>query len=510
MMGYGYDGALFLIILFLLLAFISSSSAHSAFLANTFRDCMATTFASDEPIETILLTSFSSKYPKALQSFQQNPRWLNSSSSTKPLAIVTPLHESHIQAAILCTNKHGMHLRVRSGGHDYEGLSYLSTYTPPSAFVMIDLNQLRSIHVNLPHETAWVQAGATLGELYYMISKASGVHGYPAGICPSVGVGGHISGGGFGTMLRKFGTAADHVVDAYLIDVNGNILDRKSMGEDLFWAIRGGTATSFGIILAWKIKLVRVPPVVTGFNIRRTLEEGATMLINKWQHVADKLHQDLFIRVVAQNHGGGGELGLEAKDCIEMSWIQSTLYFAGYNKWDPTEVLLNRITTYKSSFKAKSDFVMDPIPEIGLQGIWKMLLREDALAMVIMDPYGGRMNEISEYEIPFPHRKGNLYNIQYLVKWDDNSIEASNRHVNWMRMLYSYMTPYVSTSPRAAYANYRDLDLGRNQKHHIPYSEASAWGFKYFKENFKRLAQIKTRVDPNNFFRNEQSIPTLN
>ncbi|KAL1292535.1 berberine bridge enzyme-like 26 [Arachis hypogaea] len=531
-MGYGAA-------LFLLLAFITTP-ADSALLAKSFRDCMATTFGS-ESIETILLTSSSSQYPQALQSFQQNPRWLNSSSSTKPLAILTPLHQSHIQVAILCAKKLGMHLRVRSGGHDYEGLSYLSTYKPPFAFVMIDLNQQRSIDINLADETAWVQAGATLGELYYEISKASGVHGFPAGICPSVGVGGHISGGGFGTMLRKFGTAADHVVDAYLVDANGNILDRKSMGEDLFWAIRGGSATSFGIILAWKIKLVRVPPIVTGFNIQRTLEEGATILINKWQHVADKLHEDLFIRVVAQNRGGGSsstilasfnslflggkeklmammkeefpELRLEAKDCIEMSWIQSTVYFAGYRIWEPAQVLLNRITTYKSSFKAKSDFVMDPIPEIGLQGIWNLLLREDAFALLIMDPYGGRMNEISEYEIPFPHRKGNLYNIQYLVKWDDNSIQASNRHVNWMRMLHSYMTPYVSRSPRAAYANYRDLDLGRNRNHHTPntsYSEASVWGLKYFKGNFKRLAQIKTRVDPHNFFRNEQSIPILN
>ena len=65
------------------------------------------------------------------------------------------------------------------------------------------------------------------------------------GICPSVGIGGHISGGGFGTLVRKHGLAADHVVDAYLIDVNGKILDRKSMGEDVFWAIRGGSATSF-------------------------------------------------------------------------------------------------------------------------------------------------------------------------------------------------------------------------------------------------------------------------
>jgi hypothetical protein len=63
------------------------------------------------------------------------------------------------------------------------------------------------------------------------------------------------------------------------------------------------------------------------------------------------------------------ELGLQAQDCIEMSWIQSILYFAGYQRRDPLEVLLDRNALYKSFFKAKSDFVKKPIPDIGLKGI---------------------------------------------------------------------------------------------------------------------------------------------
>ncbi|KAK7259862.1 hypothetical protein RIF29_25477 [Crotalaria pallida] len=517
--------------LFLILLLSISYAASTLLVDKSFRECMLTQVGGySESIKRTVLSTSSSLYPQVLESLQQNPRWLNSSS--KPFLIITPSHESEIQAAIICSKKFGVQIRVRSGGHDYEGLSYLCKVP----YIMIDFTNIRSIDINLAEETAWVQAGATLGELYYKISKASNVHGFPAGICPSVGMGGHISGGGFGTMLRKYGIAADHVLDARLVDANGKILDRKSMGEDLFWAIRGGSATSFGVILAWKIRLVKVPPIVTGFNILRTLEEGATKLIYKWQYIAHKLHEDLFIRIVAQNNGGnsktvqasfnslflGGidmlipimnqsfpELGLQAKDCIEMSWIQSVLYFAGYNKWDPPELLLNRVTTYKSSFKAKSDFVQVPIPETGLEWVWDMLLKEDTLAMLIMDPYGGRMNEISETKIAFPHRKGNLYNIQYLVKWEVNGIEACNRHVKWIRMLHRYMTQYVSKSPRAAYSNYRDLDLGSNKYDNTSYSEASVWGMKYFKSNFKRLAEIKTKFDPQNVFSNEQSIPPL-
>ncbi|KAM3398543.1 hypothetical protein P3S68_002059 [Capsicum galapagoense] len=73
------------------------------------------------------------------------------------------------------------------------------------------------------------------------------------------------------------------------------------------------------------------------------------------------------------------------------------------------------------------------------------------------------------------------------------------------------MAKYVSKSPRAAYFNYRDLDLGVNNKEQnaISYAHARIWGEKYFKNNFDRLVQVKSKVDPTNFFRNEQSILPL-
>ena len=162
------------LVVFLFLS-LSISCASSTLVEESFMQCMSTIVSSysESSEKTVLINS--SLYPQVLESLKQNPRWVNSSS--KPLLIMTPSHESEIQAAILCSKEIGVQIRVVSGGHDYEGLSYLCK-TP---FIMIDLINIRSIDINLADESAWIQAGATLGELYYKISKASKVHGFPSG-----------------------------------------------------------------------------------------------------------------------------------------------------------------------------------------------------------------------------------------------------------------------------------------------------------------------------------------
>ncbi|KAJ6887369.1 hypothetical protein NC651_027644 [Populus alba x Populus x berolinensis] len=293
----------------------------------------------------------------------------------------------------------------------------------------------------------------------------------------SSGMGGHISGGAYGAMLRKYGLAVDNVVDAHIIDVHGRLLDRKAMGEDLFWAIRGGAGGSFGIVTAWKGKLVPVPSAVTVFTVTRTLEQGATKLLYRWQQIADQvLDEDLFIRVQIRTANVSGQ----GKRTITTSY--NAMFLGDANRL--LQVMKHSFP--EAYFKGKSDYARKPIPEKALEGLWEKLFEAES-PLVVFTPYGGMMNRISESQTPFPHRKGTKFMILYWSSWQD-ATENVAEHINWTRRVYSYMTPYVSKNPREAYSNYRDLDLGMNRNSNTSFVEA---------------------IDPDNFFRHEQSIPPL-
>ncbi|CAL4999824.1 unnamed protein product [Urochloa decumbens] len=498
-------------------ALSSASSDVDAFIG-----CLSTAIPSN-----LVKTPGTNSYSELLMSSVQNLRAVLP-GTTMPVVIIAVTEPAHVQATVVCGRRHSVRIRTRSGGHDYEGLSYASIH-PREHFAVLDLAELRAIHINTTRSEAWVESGATIGELYYAVASANQTFGFPAGNCPTLGVGGHLSGGGFGALSRKYGLSVDNVIDAVVVDAEGRLLNRSTMGEDLFWAIRGGGGESFGVVVSWKVRLVPVPETVTVFRISRSRKQSAIDLINKWQLVAPVLPRDLYLRVLVQNKqaafialflGQCGrlvdtmrryffELGMTQQDCQEMSWVQSTVFGYFDTASLPTEVLLNRTRT-KDFFKAKSDHVCQLMPRKAWESIWDKWLDKPEAAAVNLDPYGGFMRTISPSETPFPHRNY-LYQLHLLSSWFENGTETLEKRLSWMRGVYEDLTPYVSNNPRAVYVNCRDLDLGTNELEGnvTSYEKAKVWGEKYFKGNFERLAAVKSKVDPEDFFRNEQSIPPL-
>lgn len=200
-----------------------------------------------------------------------------------------------------------------------------------------------------------------------------------------------------------------------------------------------------------------------------------------------------------------------------MSWIESIVYFSGLGKGSTVSDLKNRYFRDKKYFKAKSDYVRTQIPLSGIKAALD-ILEVEPKGYVILDQYGGVMEKISSTSIAFPHRQGNLFSIQYLVEWkeeEEDNAKNKDRYIDWIRVFYDSMTPFVSWGLRAAYINYMDLDLGVINNNNIStrttdndaVEMARIWGEKYFLENYARLVRAKTLIDPCNVFRHQQGIP---
>ncbi|KAG5390523.1 hypothetical protein IGI04_032064 [Brassica rapa subsp. trilocularis] len=372
--------------------------------------------------------------------YTKNTRFASPNYQTL-MAIVTAKNLSHIQATVVCAKSNGVQIRIRSGGHDYEGLSYISSVP----FVILDLFNLRSITVDVPSKQAWVQAGATLGELYTKISEA-------------------------------------------------------------------------------------------GETVNKTLEQGGIDVLYKWQLVSSKLPESLYVKAMSQVANGtrsgertiavlfyaqflGGadelvsimnqslpELGLKSQDCLEMSWLNSTLFWEDLPVGTPASILLDRPSKPEKFFKSKSDYVKKPIPKEGIEKLWNGMLKiNNNTVYMHWNPYGGVMDTIPATATPFPHREGNLFKIQYYTAWFDAN--ATKGSLDMMKELYEVAEPYVSSNPREAFLNYRDIDIGSNPSGETTVDEAEIYGSKYFVGNLKRLMEVKAKYDPENFFKNEQSIP---
>ncbi|XP_051135470.1 berberine bridge enzyme-like 21 [Andrographis paniculata] len=523
-------------IFFLIFIFSFASAFPSPSLYKSFSDCFARKKIPPAEISGILygINETADSFSKILQSNIRNLRF-NLSTTKKPAAIIVPTAESHVSAAVLCAKEHGnVQLKIRSGGHDYEGVSYVSDQ--PN-FVVLDMANFRSINISLQDRTAWVGAGAFLGELYYRIWEKSNELAFPAGVCPTLGIGGHISGAGYGNLMRKYGVSVDHVIDARIVDAGGRILDRKTMGEDLFWAIRGGGAASFAVVLAFRINLVLVPPSVTVFQVQKGSENNAAIdTFLKYQELNNKIDDDLYIRVYVQpiktnntkpsavakftgmflgnatrllSVAGSQfpELGLKKSDCLEMRWIDSILNWAGFDNKTSPRVLLNRIPKSVDYLKRKSDYVKTPIPKSAMEKLFAKVAELGKVGLAF-NSYGGAMNRIPENATAFPHRAGNIFKIQYASNWGEDQAKDTEKNIELVREVYDLMEPFVAKNPREAYLNYRDLDIGVNDGGYS-YEKGKVFGLKYFRGNFERLVRIKAKVDPENVFRYEQSIPLL-
>lgn len=158
---------------------------------------------------------------------------------------------------------------VRGGGHNVGGRALCDDG------LVIDLSQMRGVHVDAMTKTVRVQGGATLGD----VDAETHLHGLavPLGAVSMTGVGGLTTGGGFGWLARKYGPSCDNVLEAEVVTADGKVMTASSTeNTDLFWAIRGGGG-NFGVVTSFLFQAHSLSTIVGGL-IAYPRDDAATVL----------------------------------------------------------------------------------------------------------------------------------------------------------------------------------------------------------------------------------------
>jgi FAD/FMN-containing dehydrogenase len=109
--------------------------------------------------------------------------------------------------------------------------------------LVIDLSSMRGVRVDPDEQTVRVEGGATWGDVDHA-AHAFGL-AVPTGIISTTRVAGLTLGGGHGYLSRKYGLTIDNLLEADVVLADGSLVKAsEEQNGDLFWAIRGGGATS--------------------------------------------------------------------------------------------------------------------------------------------------------------------------------------------------------------------------------------------------------------------------
>lgn len=172
-----------------------------------------------------------------------------------PAVIVVPASAADVATAVRHAAEHHMHVVVQATGH--------GPVTTADGAMLIVTRPMDRVAVDADAGTARIGAGAKWQDV---LGPATAVGLAPLlGSTPDVGVVGYTLGGGMGWIARKYGLSADHVRAIEIVTADGVIRRTDPEREpDLFWALRGGGAGSFGVVTAIEIDLVPLESLYAG------------------------------------------------------------------------------------------------------------------------------------------------------------------------------------------------------------------------------------------------------
>lgn len=177
-----------------------------------------------------------------------------------PAFVVWPLKASHVQTAVQFAKQHRLCISVVGAGHDY-----LSRHSCPQG-LMIRTSLLNSIHVSLspnnsfnhPDGVASFGSGLVVSQAQHLAAQHDRF--IASGWDPTVGILGWYTGGGHGLFTRSLGLGVNNLVQVEIVVADGRlVLANSQTNPELFWALKGGGGSTWGVITSLTVKLHKLP-----------------------------------------------------------------------------------------------------------------------------------------------------------------------------------------------------------------------------------------------------------
>ena len=399
-----------------------------------------------------------------------------------------------VVASVRFAAETGMLTAVRGGGHNAGGLGVCDDG------IVIDLGGMKNIKVDSRAKTARVEGGCLLKD----VDSATHPFGLavPAGVLSTTGVAGLTLGGGLGHLSRKHGLTIDNLLAADMVLADGRIVTASAEeNPDLFWAIRGGGG-NFGIVTSFLFRLHPVDMVHAGPTLWEL--DDAPEVMRFYREFITGASEDIngFFLFLTVPPGPPFPEPLHNRKMCGIVWC----YTGTPDKFEEVFRPIRAFRKPAFEFVGPMPFpalqgMFDPLYPPGLQWYWKADFFNELSDEAI------RLHVKHGSELPTPLSSMHLYPIDGAVhRVDGNATAWSYRNTTWAEVILG-ADPDPANNPRlkqwanaywealhphsagGAYVNFMMQEDGQERI-------KSTYG-----GNYQRLAKVKAKYDPGNFFR---------
>jgi FAD/FMN-containing dehydrogenase len=430
--------------------------------------------------------------------YEQARKVYNGMISRKPRLIARCADVADVISAIGFGRENRLKVSIRGGGHNAGGLGVCDDG------LVIDLAPIRYVHVDPAKKTVRVGGGSTWGDVDHA-THAFGL-AVPSGIVSTTGVGGLTLGGGLGHLTRKYGLTIDSLLAADVVLADGSfVVANPRENTDLFWAIRGGGG-NFGVVTSFLFQGHPVQTVCAG-PMLWPLDQAADIM--KW-------YREFIVQAPRELNGFFAFMTvppvppfpepLHLKKMCGVVWCYTGTPERAAQILEP--VRRDRPPAFE--FFGPMPFPMlqamfDGLYPPGLQMYWKAdfvkELSDEAIALHVQHgsalptmhstmhlyPVNGAAHDPGRSETPWSYRDAVWSEV---ILGIDPDPANKDRITTWARKYWGALHPFGAGG---AYVNFM-MDEGEDRVRAT------------YRESYDRLATIKAKYDPQNFFRVNQNI----